>query len=61
MHVGDHGPNVARAVGRLAGRRVLYAVEVVHNGLVEIRRVALVEGVDFPAWWDLDLIVCNII
>lgn len=61
MHVGDHGPNVARAVRRLAARRVLYAVEVVDDGLVEIHRVALVEGVDFPARWDLDLIVCSII
>ena len=55
MHVGDHGADVARGIGRLAVRGVLDGVEVVDDGLVEVHGVALVEGVDLPSWGDLDL------
>lgn len=55
MHVRDHGADVPRAVGRLAVCGVLDAVQVVVHGLVEVHRVALVEGVDLASRGDLDL------
>lgn len=55
VHVGDHRADVARAVRRAARGGVLDAVEVLRDGLVEVHRVALVEGVDLAAGGDFDL------
>ena len=55
MHVCDHTPDVPRAVRRLAVLRVLDAVQVVHDGFVEVARIPLVEGVDLASGGDSDL------
>ena len=35
--------------------RELDAIEVLDNGLIEVHRVALIEGVDLASLWDLDV------
>ena len=55
MYVGNHGADIPRAVRRLAVRRILDAVQVVHDRLVEVHGVTLVERVDFASGWNLDL------
>jgi hypothetical protein len=54
VHVGNHGTNVSCAVW-LAVCGVLDAVEVLLCWLVEVERVALVEGVDLSSVGDSDI------
>ena len=58
MHIGDHRTDVSSRVRRLLAillTRILDAVKVVDDRLVEVHRVALVERVYLAAFGDLDV------
>ena len=55
MNIRNHTPDISRGVGTFRWGRILDALEIVDGGTVEIERISLIERVNFPARWYLDI------